>query len=74
MLLHVCYSNVSNKTLFTDINERGSEEIPVVNHGLTVQLFSEVVKRFFPANMAWCLLRVKNSMDPVKFSTYGYTS
>jgi hypothetical protein len=73
MLLHVCYS-IPSKTLFNDINQRGSEEIPVVNHGLTVQLFSEVVKRFFPANMAWCLLRVKNSVDPVYFSTYGYTS
>ena len=46
------YSTVSNKTFFSDINQRYSEEIPVVNHGLTVQLFSEVVKRFFPANMA----------------------
>jgi hypothetical protein len=69
------YSTLSNKkTLFNDINQRYSEEIPVVNHGLTVQLFPEVVKRFFPANMAWCPLRIRNSMDPVKFATYGYTS
>jgi hypothetical protein len=73
--MHVLfYSFQQKKTLSNDINQRYSEEIPVVNHGLTVQLFPEVVKRFFPANMAWYLLRIRNSMDAVKFATYGYTS
>lgn len=60
----------SNALLINVINQTGSEEIPVMNHGSMVQLVSKVVKYFLPASITCCLLIVENySLKPVKSAT-----
>jgi hypothetical protein len=55
----------SNSLLINVINQTGSEKLPVMNHGSTVQFVSKIVKCFLPASMA-CLLIVVNSLKLVK--------
>jgi hypothetical protein len=59
----------SNSLLINVINQTGSEKLPVMNHGSTVQFVSKIVKCFLPASMACLLIVVKSARTATKRHT-----